>query len=67
MLSRTVPSNSTVSCITRFEGNDAAVVVASYTVPGVGHPRVGERLTLEGDNIAATGVTHRAHRPDGQL
>jgi signal transduction histidine kinase len=40
--------------ILRYEGDDAAIVVASHGEPGFDHLRVGERLTLEGDNVAAT-------------
>ena len=49
--------------VVRYECSDATIVMASYTLPGFGHPRVGECLTLEGDNIAArvlhTGRTAR--------
>jgi len=49
--------------VVRYEGNDATIVMASYTLPGCGRPPVGECLTLEGDNIAArvlqTGRTAR--------
>ena len=41
--------------VLRFEDDGAAiVVVASYAEPGVPHLSVGERLTTEGDNVAAT-------------
>ena len=38
----------------RYEDDGAAVVVASYAAPGVAHHSVGERLTLEGDNVSST-------------
>ena len=40
--------------VLRFEDDGAAiVVVASYTEPGVPHLLLGERLSTEGDNVAA--------------
>jgi signal transduction histidine kinase len=39
--------------ILRYEGDDAAIVVGAYAAPGFDHLRVGERLTLEGDNVVA--------------
>jgi signal transduction histidine kinase len=43
--------------ILRYEGDDAAIVVGAYAAPGFDHLRVGERLTLEGDNVVAM-VSH---------
>ena len=41
--------------VLRFEDDGAAiVVVASYAEPGVPHLSLGERLSTEGDNVAAT-------------
>jgi PAS domain S-box-containing protein len=41
--------------VLRFEDDGAAiVVVASYADPGVPHLSLGERLSTEGDNVAAT-------------
>jgi signal transduction histidine kinase len=41
--------------VLRFEEDGAAIdVAASYAEPGVPHLSVGERLTTEGDNLAAT-------------
>jgi signal transduction histidine kinase len=49
--------------VLRYEPDGAATVVASYSAPGVQDIPAGERLTLEGDNIAArvlrTGRTAR--------
>jgi signal transduction histidine kinase len=40
--------------VLRFEdGGAAIVVVASYAAPGVPHLSLGERLSAEGDNVAA--------------
>ncbi|HEY1441028.1 MAG TPA: GAF domain-containing protein, partial [Mycobacterium sp.] len=40
--------------VLRFEDSGAAiVVVASYAAPGVAHFSLGERLSAEGDNVAA--------------
>jgi len=41
----------------RYEPDSAAIVVASYSQAGAQAMPVGERLTLEGDNIAATVLT----------
>lgn len=41
--------------VLRYEDDGAAtVVVASYAEPGVPHLSLGERLSTEGDNVAAT-------------
>jgi len=40
--------------ILRYEGHDAAIVVGYYGAQGSDHLRVSKRLTLEGDNLAAT-------------
>ncbi|MGD1169648.1 GAF domain-containing protein [Mycobacterium seoulense] len=46
--------------VLRFEDDGGAVaVVASYAEPGVPHLSIGERLSTEGDNIAATVVRTR--------
>ena len=37
----------------RYENDDTALVVASYAEPGEPHIPAGERVTLEGDNVAA--------------
>ena len=31
--------------VVRYEGDDAVIVVAAYSIPGFDHLRVGERLT----------------------
>jgi signal transduction histidine kinase len=54
----------------RFDGDgEAIVVVGSYSAPGEPHIRLGERLTLEGDNISAlvlrTGRAARLDNGDG--
>jgi signal transduction histidine kinase len=43
--------------VIRYDGNDAAVVIASYNQRGSRKFEVGERLMLEGDNVAAKVLT----------
>uniref|UniRef100_UPI003F9C6075 GAF domain-containing sensor histidine kinase n=1 Tax=Mycobacterium sp. TaxID=1785 RepID=UPI003F9C6075 len=52
--------------VLRFEDDGAAiVVVACYAEPGVPHLSLGERLSTEGDNVAATVLsTRRSARMD---
>jgi len=53
--------------VSRFEDGEVVVLALSHLEPGIEHrPIVGERLTLEGDNIA-TRVLHTGHaaRLDG--
>ncbi|MCW2649724.1 MAG: domain S-box [Mycobacterium sp.] len=51
----------------RYEPDGAAVVVASYTGPGVEGLSVGERLTLEGDSVSARVLrTGRGARMDSR-
>ncbi len=46
--------------VLRYEDDGAAiVVVASYADPGVPHLSLGERLSTEGDNVAATVLSTR--------
>jgi PAS domain S-box-containing protein len=39
--------------VLQYEDDEAATVVAAYAEPGVPYIPVGERLTLEGDNVVA--------------
>jgi signal transduction histidine kinase len=49
----------------RYESDSAAIIVACYAEPGEPHIPVGERVTLEGDNVAARVLrTGRAARMD---
>jgi hypothetical protein len=51
----------------RYEPDGAAVVVASYTGPGVEGLTVGECLTLEGDSVSARVLrTGRGARMDSR-
>jgi signal transduction histidine kinase len=51
--------------VLHFEADAAAVVVAAYVEPGEPHLPVGERVTLEGDNVAELVLrTGRAARID---
>jgi signal transduction histidine kinase len=43
-----------IAHVVRYEPDGAATVVASYSAPGVQDIPAGERLTVEGDNIAAS-------------
>jgi signal transduction histidine kinase len=40
--------------VLRYEADDSAVVVASYVAPAEPHIALGERVALEGDNVAGT-------------
>jgi PAS domain S-box-containing protein len=40
--------------VCRYDPDGTVVVVASYAAPGEPHLPVGDRLTLEGDNVAAS-------------
>jgi signal transduction histidine kinase len=55
--------------VARYEPDGAATVVASYSAPGVQDIPAGERVTLEGDNVAArvlrTGRTARMDSHEG--
>jgi K+-sensing histidine kinase KdpD len=54
------------AAVLRFDGDDAAIVVASHTDAGGPGLHVGERMTLEGENVAALALrTKHAVRIDG--
>ena len=49
--------------VLRYQADDSAVVVASYVEPAEPHIALGERVALEGDNVAGTVLrTGRAAR-----
>ena len=51
--------------VVRYDGNDAAIILASYNAFGLQTLQVGERVTLEGDNVATMVLqTARAARMD---
>jgi len=57
--------NMTDTEVARYDGNDAAIIVASHGLHALPRLGVGERVTLEGDNVAAMVLrTARAARMD---
>jgi uncharacterized protein YoaH (UPF0181 family) len=54
--------------VNRFEGDTVVVLALSHLDPGMkSKPVVGERHTLEGDNIATSGLSYRPGRATGRL